>query len=438
MLRVLFLTFVWSAVFAGAADVAKPALRVLRDQCIGCHKPGKAKGGLLLTAREKMLRGGDSGVAVVAGKPEESLLYQVLHRDGDPHMPPKRQLSAQEIASVKAWLDAGAAWDESVFDEPPRVTPVKVSPMPASHHPVLALALSQDESRLAVARGAEVIVHDTSKPERPVLTRLQGAAESVQSLAWSADGRLLAVGGFRRVWAWNAADWSRAGEISEGLIGQITALCFTPDGLLFAADGEAGVSGFIQQISTEQGRVTRRWKAHDDTIYALRVVPGKPWLASASADKMARMWSVGDGKLAGTFEGHTNHVLGLAFNHDGRLMVTSGADREVKVWDVVTRGEVLALGDRKRVIPALAWSADGRIIVTASDRGAAFQYSDLEPNTGTEQSSGKAREKRLDQAGQAVYSAAITRDGRYVFAGAHDGSVIVWDEKGKMTGVLGQ
>jgi mono/diheme cytochrome c family protein len=37
-----------------AADI-KPALRVLRDECVGCHKPGKAKGGLLLTTHEKMM-----------------------------------------------------------------------------------------------------------------------------------------------------------------------------------------------------------------------------------------------------------------------------------------------------------------------------------------------------------------------------------------------
>lgn len=156
-----------------AADI-KPALRVLRDECVGCHKPGKAKGGLLLTTHEKMMKGGDNGVPLLPGKAAESLLYQLLLKDGDPHMPPKKDLTAPQITAIKTWIDSGASWDASVFDEAPAVRPVKLTAMPAGYQPVLALALSPDAKTLAVARANSVLLVDLGKPERPVSGRLEG------------------------------------------------------------------------------------------------------------------------------------------------------------------------------------------------------------------------------------------------------------------------
>lgn len=138
LLSILLLSIVPSAL---AAVDAKPALRVIRDHCVGCHKPGKAKGGLLLTTYEKMMKGGDNGVPIVPGKGTDSLLYQCVLKDGDPHMPPKKQLADAEMAALKAWIDGGAPWDATVFDEPPPKN-VKLAPMPSAYTPVLALALA--------------------------------------------------------------------------------------------------------------------------------------------------------------------------------------------------------------------------------------------------------------------------------------------------------
>lgn len=69
---------------------------VLVKDCYSCHsaetKKGP-KGGLFLDTRDGLLRGGDSGKAVVPGKPTESLLLNALHGDGVAEMPPKGKLS---------------------------------------------------------------------------------------------------------------------------------------------------------------------------------------------------------------------------------------------------------------------------------------------------------------------------------------------------------
>lgn len=424
---------------AHAAETAPSitAMRVLRDECIGCHKPGKAKGGLILNTREKMLKGGNSGDAIVVGKGKESALVQALAKDGDPHMPPKKQLEAAQIAALSAWIDQGAKWEPQVFDELPTVKPVTLQAMPTSYKPVLAIALSPDEKRLAVARANAVDIYDVSKSERPLDQKLSGHTEAVQSVAWSADGLWIATGGFRSLKIWDTQTWREVKSLSSSLVGNITALAFAADNTtLFAADGEPGVSGFIHRIAFVDGKLIGSWKAHEDSIYSLRLSPDGKSLASASADKLARLWNVADGKMIAFYEGHTNHVLSVAFNKDATQLATASADKEVKVWDVKSHEQDVMLGDKKIAFTSLAWSADGSALVATTDRGSGSIYRDLVKHDGSQRSD-TGKERKLESAAQMIYCCTITKDGKTVYAGAHDGSVVIWSDAGKITGRIG-
>ena len=84
---------------------------VLVNQCQKCHAVGaeKVRGGLLVDSREGLRRGGDTGPAVVPGKPEESLLIQAIrHQDEDLKMPPKVKLPDAVIADFESWVKMGA------------------------------------------------------------------------------------------------------------------------------------------------------------------------------------------------------------------------------------------------------------------------------------------------------------------------------------------
>ncbi len=82
------------------------------DNCYKCHSPQaeKVKAGLLLDTREGVLRGGDTGPAIVPGDPEKSLLIQAVRcTDPDLQMPPKdKKLSDAQIADLVAWVKMGA------------------------------------------------------------------------------------------------------------------------------------------------------------------------------------------------------------------------------------------------------------------------------------------------------------------------------------------
>ncbi|MFN0055574.1 MAG: PSD1 and planctomycete cytochrome C domain-containing protein [Planctomycetales bacterium] len=85
-------------------------------QCAECHGEGAAKGGLRLVTGESTLRGGDSGPAVIAGKPEQSLLIEAVEQRGDIKMPPKSKLSETEIADLRRWVEIGAPWPAEADD----------------------------------------------------------------------------------------------------------------------------------------------------------------------------------------------------------------------------------------------------------------------------------------------------------------------------------
>lgn len=435
MRRFLLLLLILSPLMSAQADT-KIAMRVLRDECLGCHKPGKAKGGLLLTTREKMILGGDNGTSVVPGKSAESPLYQLVLEEADPHMPPKKQISKTQIAALDAWIKAGAPWDASVFDELPKAAPVTLAPLPAAYQPVLALAISPDEKRLAIAAGSRVHLHDLSKPENPRIGSLSGHDEAVQSVVWTQDGKMLITGGFRQIRLWDAATLQSTGQITTAFVGNLTALALTADQrTLFAADGEAGGAGFIHRIDLVEKKVLATWKAHDDNIYALKLSPDGKALASAAADKLARLWNVADGKLISSYEGHTNHVLSVAFNKDATQLATAGADREIKVWDVKSREQDVTLGDKKTAFTALAWTPDGKALVAVTEKGGGSIYTELKKHDGAQRSD-TAKQAKLASAGGMLYSVAVTGDAKRVFAGGDDGKVWLWDGAGKQTGSI--
>jgi hypothetical protein len=83
---------------------------LLAKNCYGCHssKDKKFKGGLALDTKALTLRGGDSGPAIVARKPSQSLLIEAVLRKGVLKMPPKKRLSKTDVALLRKWITMGA------------------------------------------------------------------------------------------------------------------------------------------------------------------------------------------------------------------------------------------------------------------------------------------------------------------------------------------
>ena len=85
---------------------------LLSERCFGCHGENKQKGSLRLDSLQAASEGGDSGAAVVPGKPDDSLLIDAINYKSF-EMPPDGKLTENEIETLTEWVKRGAPWPDS-------------------------------------------------------------------------------------------------------------------------------------------------------------------------------------------------------------------------------------------------------------------------------------------------------------------------------------
>src|SRR3954470_12541784 len=107
-----------------AAAHGTDAISLIETHCIKCHGGEKTKAGLALTTRDTLLRGGESGVAVVPGQAESSLLYRMVTHQEDPGMPHKEdKLPDEQIRQIADWIRADVPYSRIVHQTVPVTTP---------------------------------------------------------------------------------------------------------------------------------------------------------------------------------------------------------------------------------------------------------------------------------------------------------------------------
>jgi hypothetical protein len=107
---------IWPSFVAAADDLFDRQIHpILAGKCFRCHGGERVSGELRVDSREGLVKGGDSGPAIVPGKAEASLLIRAVRRADDVSaMPPDKPLRADEIESLAAWIEAGASWPDRV------------------------------------------------------------------------------------------------------------------------------------------------------------------------------------------------------------------------------------------------------------------------------------------------------------------------------------
>ncbi len=92
-------------------------LPIFKDNCYHCHGGMFHRGGLSMSSREGLMKGGHDGAVIVPGNAEQSLLIKLIRHEGpvdDPMpMPPKHKMSDDDIAIVTQWVQAGAVMPAS-------------------------------------------------------------------------------------------------------------------------------------------------------------------------------------------------------------------------------------------------------------------------------------------------------------------------------------
>ena len=200
-----------SAILLGASALApayeetSPFLRakaVLEVNCVECHTPEEAEGGLIMTTAAEMKAGGDSGAALVPGDSVKSgLLTRVaLPADDSDRMPPKKHgdpLSPEDIAALKGWIATGAGWPDGEtlrpraktalprWDAPPDPAIVSIEAFPKT----VSLETSADFHRvIVIARMKDASTHDITHRSKLTLETPDIAALDGNLLTPRKDG----------------------------------------------------------------------------------------------------------------------------------------------------------------------------------------------------------------------------------------------------------
>ena len=143
---------------------------ILVARCYECHSRDakKVQGGFFVDSRAGALKGGDTGAAVVPGKPKESLLIDSINYGETYQMPPKSKMPAAEIATLTRWVERGAPWPME-----------KASATPTGKDFNLAQRLHDHWCWKPIQRPAEPAVRQTGWPTKPldrfILAKLEAA-----------------------------------------------------------------------------------------------------------------------------------------------------------------------------------------------------------------------------------------------------------------------
>lgn len=406
-------------------------MRLLKSECSGCHNAEKHKGGLNLSDREGVLKGGENGAVISPENVGRSRLLEVLQAEADPHMPPKKQLAPSDVATLRRWIEEGAGWDALAWKEEDPARDVVLDPLPTSFHPIGALAVSPDGKRLAVGRGGWLLVFDLGQTNFPLIGSWEAHADVVQSLAWSPDGQELASGGLMKLALWGGAPLKREREWTNGLIGRVMALEFSPDGQRLAvAHGGQGSPGLIRLLPLRPKDTEFSWKAHADTVFDLEFSHDGKRLVTAGGDRLIRVWDVDRQQEIAALEGHVAQVLTVAFNTNATQVASGGADKELKVWDIATHEKLVSLGQHTSAIAGLAWASESQRLFAVREDGVGLRYSDLKAHNG-EQSSASGQEHRMGEVSEGATCLALSPDRKRVIVGNAAGLVQIWDADGK-------
>ena len=444
----LYCVCLFTAANLAAADAAKPIaiaelkrdtpvnfekeiLPILAKNCTACHNTKKAESSLVLETPQSILKGGDSGPAVVAKMSGESLLLKAAAHIGETVMPPADNnvgavaLSSDQLGLLKLWIDQGATGEVGQ-----QAGPMKWQSLPSGMNPIYAVALTSDGQYAACGRANQIFVYHVASGQ--LITRLtdpeliksglyqnQGVAhlDLVQSLAFSPAGDLLASGSYREVKLWRRPHSAYRVDLA-GSTGPVQALAISPDGK-WAASGEA--SGAIKLWDLATAKDPKTLAGHTAAVSGLQSLPGNAKLASVSQDKTIRLWNVADGAAAGQVETPAA-VNALAIIADGAQLATGGADNLIRLWTLPAdaAGQFVAgaqIAGHTAPVTALALlPTDKTQLLSASADGTVRQWN-LANN----------QQVREIKHGAAVTALAVRPDGLQLASAGADNLIRLWN-----------
>lgn len=162
------------------------------------------------------------------------------------------------------------------------------------------------------------------------------------------------------------SDGRRTDTFGDRKYGSIHDIAFTTDGRLIAVAGEDKV---IRLWDAGTGKAVHQFQGHTDAALCLAFTSDGDWMVSGGRDNTVRIWEMVTGQLARTIVGHTFHVSGVALRRDNRLIASSSLDHSVKLWDMESGEHLLNIESEGVRFTGVGFLPDGtRIVAGCADK----------------------------------------------------------------------
>lgn len=271
--------------------------------------------------------------------------------------------------------------------------------------PVTSIAFHAADNSLAVG-GQDGTVTIVDAVSGGIRGRVRTASEVVDLTYDQGSGRLAAVSKDGAVSVWNAQRRKLLTLSASPRVASARAVAFSPDGRSLAVGGVGGILK-LWDIATRSPR--QYFIGHTADVDSVALSPDGRLLGSASLDGSAKVWDAETGRNITTLAGHTGSLLDVAFSPDGARLSTASIDGSAKVWDAATGRELLSLLGHKKAVSATIFDPTGTTLFTSSWDGLVKRWDVASGHSGF------------------VNSVAFDRDGRRLVTASADKTARIWD-----------
>lgn len=399
--RILLAAFALSLPLAASAQKVtydEHILPLFKNQCLKCHGSDKPKADVDLSTYSATMKGGSSGLIIVGGDPDSSVLYKVVTHAAEPTMPPKNKMADKELDLIKKWIAGGVLENSG-------------SKAIVSNRPKVDMSLTG--AAFAKPEGAPPMPGDLLL--EPVTRTVRTSAST--ALAASPWAPLIAMGGQKQVFLYNTDTLQLAGVLPfpEGFPHDVK---FSRNGKLLLASGGRGANkglAAVWDITTGERILTAG--DEQDVPLAGDISSNQKWIALGGPDRLVKIYATATGEQLHKMKKHTDWVLAAEFNHTSTYLATGDRNGGVIVWDPEAGQEVQSFTGHRAAITSLGWRTPD-LLVSSSEDGTVKTWSVKE-----------GAQVKTATAHNSAVSVRLTVDGLMVTAG-RDKNISLWDKEG--------